>query len=93
MDKLNLVPAIRSLEEELSRLEYEFEKTTKPYRDSLNQLRQLNQACERCNGMGKVLRSRACAEDDAPDPDDPRDWNICPECGGSGLSATKKVDK
>lgn len=93
MDKLNLVPAIKILEEEIRKLGYEFDKQIQPYRDSLSQLRKINQACERCNGTGKVLRSRACAEDDRPNPNDPMDWNKCPICGGSGLSATKKVDK
>ncbi len=85
-EKLNLVPAIREVESQLRTLELEHEKKIKPYRDSLKSLREINETCEKCNGKGRVLRSRACAEDDRPDPDDPRDYNICPVCHGTGLA-------
>ena len=81
---MNLVPAIRELEQEIRKRTSAFEKEIQPYRDSVAQLRKLNTACEVCNGTGKVLRSRACAEDDAPDPDDPRDWLKCFKCNGTG---------
>lgn len=83
---LNLVPAIHALEVEISEIDAEYRKKVDPYKRSLAELRKLNQACERCNGTGKILRSRACAEDDAPDPDDPTDYITCPECWGSGKS-------
>lgn len=85
-EKLNLVPAIREVEHQIRMLEFEHEEKLKPYRDSLKSLREINQACEECNGEGMVLRSRACAEDDPPDPDDPRDYNVCSACHGTGLS-------
>ena len=81
---MNLVPAIKELEAEIRTRTAAFEKMIQPYRDSVEQLRKLNDACEHCNGLGKVLRSRACAEDDAPDPDDPRDWLQCDYCHGTG---------
>ena len=85
MDKiLNLVPAIKEIESKIQKMEYEFEQEVGPYRDSLEQLRKLNQACEHCNGLGKKLRSRACAEDDI-DPNDPRDWEKCYHCNGTGV--------
>lgn len=84
-ETLNLVPAIREVEHQIHMMEFDHAEKIKPYRDSLKSLREINQACEKCNGAGKVLRSRACAEDDPPDPDDPRDYNVCPVCHGTGL--------
>lgn len=92
LNTLNLVPAIREVEAQIRQLTAEFEKKVKPYNDSLAALRKVNTACERCEGIGKVLRSRACAEDDRPDPDDPRDWNTCPVCQGSGLATYTEED-
>ncbi len=92
-EMLNLVPAIREVEAQIHKLEYGFEAKIKPYRESLKALRKINEACERCNGEGKVLRSRACAEDDTPDPNDPRDWNTCHDCNGTGLSNYKEIRK
>lgn len=84
-EKLNLVPAIREIEAQIRDITAEFEAKVKPYKDSLDALRRVNQACERCGGEGRVLRSRACAEDDRPDPNDPSDYNTCPICHGTGL--------
>lgn len=85
-EKLNLVPAIREIETQIRNLAAEFEAKVKPYRDSLNTLRMVNQACEKCCGEGRILRNRACAEDDRPDPNDPRDYISCPVCHGTGRS-------
>lgn len=85
-DTLNLVPAIREVEAQIGQLEAEFKAKIKPYRDSLSALRKINTACEKCGGSGKVLRNRAYAEDDRPDPDDPTDWRSCPICHGSGIA-------
>lgn len=82
--KLNLVPAIRQIEEQIMEIEREYKIKAKPYHDSLKALRQLNTACEKCNGKGKVLRRRVCAEDDRPDPTDPRDYIQCDICKGTG---------
>jgi len=67
------------------------EKHTKSDKDIINaldvaleELRMRNTVCEKCKGDGKVLRSRMCAEDDSPDPNDPNDWITCPECRGTG---------
>jgi len=85
-EKMNLVPAIRQIEEQISEIEWEYKAKAKPYHDSLQALRKLNTACEKCEGKGKVLRSRACAEDDRPDPNDPRDYIKCDACGGTGIA-------
>ncbi len=85
-NKLNLVPAIREIEEQIKTMEYEYKEKIKPYLNSLEQLRKINTACEKCGGKGRVLRSRACAEDDRPDPKDPSDWIECFICSGTGLS-------
>lgn len=84
MEELNLVPAIKIIEEIISKLDAEHEKKVRPYLNSLEQLRKLNTACEYCNGTGEVLRFRVCAEDDRPDPDNPNDLKRCPKCKGSG---------
>lgn len=84
---------IREVESQINQLEAEFKAKVKPYYDSLNALRKINTACEKCGGYGKVLRSRACAEDDRPDPDDPRDWNTCPVCNGSGMTKHESEHK
>lgn len=84
MSELNLVPAIKAIEGEIRQLKAEYQAKLRPYEDSLKQLQEINTACLKCYGKGKVLRSRACAEDDAPDPNDPRDWNVCDECHGTG---------
>ncbi len=89
-EKLNLVPAIREVEAQICKLEHDFNSKIKPYKDSLAALRKINEACERCNGKGKVLRSRTCAEDDTPDPNDPRDYNTCDVCHGTGLVPKSK---
>lgn len=85
-EKLNLVPAIREIEAQINMVKAEFDRRLKPFQDSLIALRNINQACERCCGEGRILRSRSCAEDDRPDPNDPRDYNVCPICHGSGLN-------
>lgn len=84
-NNLNLVPAIKAIEKEINKLNTEHNKKIKPYIDSLMQLREINTACELCYGKGKILRKRSCAEDDKPNPEDPRDYVICPSCGGNGL--------
>lgn len=89
----NLVPAIKAIEKELSKLADEYNRKIQPYFDSLEKLREINQACEYCNGTGHVLRTRSCAEDDRPDPNDINDYIKCRACGGTGLSHNKESDK
>lgn len=48
------------------------------------ELRDTGVICPECMGEGKTLRTRSCAEDDAPDPDDPSDWDECSRCDGVG---------
>lgn len=91
-EKLNLVPAIREVEAQIRQMEYDFNSKVKPYKESLVALRKINEACERCNGVGKILRCRACAEDDRPDPNDPRDYNTCDVCHGTGLAPKKNKE-
>ena len=55
------------------------EKTT-----LLHSLEEKNHLCLVCKGEGRVLRFRSCAEDDRPDPNDPRDYVVCSRCHGSG---------
>lgn len=83
---LNLVPAIKEIEQQISKMELDFRERIAPYKKSLDELRKINTACEACCGEGKVLRSRSCAEDDRPDPDDPSDYLVCNVCHGTGLA-------
>lgn len=88
---LNLVPAIREIERQIVKIESEFATRLAPYERSLEELRKINTACEFCGGEGKVLRTRACAEDDMPDPDDPTDWRRCEICNGTGLARIPSI--
>ena len=88
----NLVPAIRELEAEVRQIEAEYRKELEPLTTSIAQLRKLNTACEKCCGNGRVLRSRTCAEDDRPDPDDPTDYIMCDRCFGSGMEPKEEKE-
>lgn len=92
-EMLNMAPAINEVEAQIREMEHDFEAKIKPYRENLKALRKINEACENCCGKGKVLRSRACAEDDRPDPNDPRDYNTCPICFGSGRTPQTRAKK
>lgn len=81
---MNLVPAIRAIREEIKKVYAEYVETVKPLEEGLEHLLTLNDVCEACEGKGKVLRHRVCAEDDRPDPNDPRDYLVCPLCKGTG---------
>ena len=84
---LNLIPAIRAIESEISEIKKEYNKKIEPLSTSLEHLRKINEACE---GKGRLLRHRSCAEDNRPDPRDPNDWNTCPDCNGTGLAHYNK---
>jgi DnaJ-class molecular chaperone len=77
---MNLVPAIREISNQITQIEARHAAELKPYIDSLASIRSLNKACEACGGSGKVMRPRACAEDDRE-----RDLVNCAECHGTGL--------
>lgn len=87
MSNLNLVPAILEIEREI-----EYKEKLKPYQNSLSYLKKLNTACLYCNGIGKVLRKRICAEDDRPDPNDPNDYVYCKQCKGTGLEKLEREE-
>lgn len=80
----NLVSALKELKAEKKKIENEYKAKIQGYNIAIKALEQLNDTCERCEGVGKVLRPRACAEDDRPDPADPKDYIPCPECHGTG---------
>ena len=82
---INLLEAIHTLEDEKRKILREAEEKCKALDQSIHTLRLTNEACWFCGGKGKLLRKRACAEDDRPNPDDPRDWNICNACKGTGI--------
>lgn len=86
MERLNLIPAIKAIEEQLKAIETEYLKKRIPYEESLKKLREINETCEVCFGRGKVLRERACLEDDRTDLNDPTDYVTCSSCHGIGKS-------
>ena len=88
-NEVNLVPAINELKRIIQQMTEDYKRTIKPYQDSLIALRKLNTACEFCEGKGWVLRGRACAEDDRPDPNDPHDRIQCDICKGTGKVVSK----
>lgn len=90
---LNLVPAIQAILGQMTELEREYEKRMEPLQRSLDSLREINEVCEVCGGEGKVLRPRACAEGDRPDPNDPSDYVRCDVCRGTGLTHPKRTRK
>lgn len=83
---LKLVPAIKSIEKGLNELAQRYNKKIQPYLDSLEKLREINQACEYCNGTGRVLRNRSYR----PDPNDLSDYIKCRGCNGTGLAHQNK---
>lgn len=80
----NLVAALKELRKEKADLEAEYKSKLIGIDTAILAVQRINTVCEKCEGKGKVLRPRACAEDDRPDPNDPNDWITCPECHGSG---------
>lgn len=88
-EPLNLIPAIKELQKRKNELIKEFQRKVRPLQDSIEHLRKLNEVCERCEGKGWNLRTRVCAEDDRPDPNDPRDRIICDVCHGTGLKTNE----
>lgn len=81
---MNLVEAIKTVEQQIAQMEQDFQQQIAPYRNGLKALRKMNTVCTKCGGSGKRLRPRACAEDDRPDPNDPTDYITCEHCHGTG---------
>lgn len=88
---LNLVESMNEIKRRRDVYAKEAEDKLKAFDETYKILFDMNEACPNCNGLGKKLRSRACAEDDAPDPNDPRDWNACPWCGGTGRAKKEEL--
>lgn len=82
---LNMLDAMATIREKQEILKKAYQKQMDEYEAAYAVLFDMNEACEYCRGEGKTLRSRACAEDDRPDPKDPNDWNVCSHCHGTGL--------
>lgn len=75
-DKLNLVPAIHEIENQIRKMESEFQVKIAPYKRSLEEIRKINTACEKCAGTGKIFKL-SCAEDDG-------EYYCCEDCCGTG---------
>lgn len=87
---MNLIPAINEMRKEIVEARSQLERKVYDLEQGLKALKKLNTYCEECGGEGKKLRSRACAEDDRPNPDDPRDWLKCNFCHGTGRVKPKE---
>lgn len=81
---INLLDAMDTIQQKKLLLKRETEEKIKAFDEAYLVLWNINEACPHCKGKGKKLRSRSCAEDYRPDPNDPSDWETCKLCGGSG---------
>lgn len=80
----NLVAALKELRKEKADLEAEYKSKLIGIDTAILAVQRINTTCEKCEGKGKILRTRACAEDD------PSDWITCPDCHGSGHTITER---
>ena len=87
---MNLVLAIKQIEQKLKRKEYNFNKEIQELKDGLAVLRKLNTICEKCEGTGKYLRIRTSAEDARVEPNNPGDYPDCEACERTGKISTDK---
>lgn len=78
---MNLVPAIREIEQQIREIEHKHKVEMEPYLNSVTELRKINTACEKCGGSGRVWK-RACAEDEG-------DYCGCDTCHGTGEKSKK----
>lgn len=76
MKEVNLVSAIRKLEEEKREIQKQYKENIAGLDIAIAKCRELNTVCEKCNGV-KGSECRACAEAD-------REWHKCSACNGSG---------
>lgn len=81
---MNLVHGIKATIAKMEEIDRERDAKIKDLEDGLKALRKINTVCEMCYGDGRVLRKRACAEDDRPDPNLPEDMIRCTSCKGTG---------
>lgn len=84
MARLNLLPAMRDLDQQIRDLKTKYERDLADLQHAREVVGKLNETCPFCDGRGWNLRKRACAEDDRPDPDDPRDRVPCSACHSTG---------
>lgn len=79
---INLLPNIQTLEKEIRKKEIIFQEEIAPLKNTLNKLKEINQACIKCEGTGKVYteilspfygRTEIVVD-------------TCPICNGSGLN-------
>lgn len=81
---LNLLEAIHTLEKQRNQEIHEHEERLRNIDAAITAVRKANEVCWFCGGAGYKLRERVCAEDDRPDPNDPRDRIKCKACHGTG---------
>lgn len=70
---------IKQLKETIAQHTETHEAVIFVYKNALHELRKINDTCERCEGTGRILKPRACAEDD-------RTEITCHCCNGTGCS-------
>ena len=74
---LNLIPAIRGIEKQISVIKAKHAQELRPYEESLKHLRELNDICEKCNGTGSVYEMSSL--------EDEGQYAKCKACNGTGM--------
>lgn len=83
-EMINLLTTIGALRERRNKMATEYALQLQRLDDAISAIGKINEACTFCGGKGYRLRERVCAEDDRPNPDDPRDRITCKPCHGTG---------
>jgi RecJ-like exonuclease len=96
---LNLIQAIKEIQEKIDKLIDEkdekikeitqkYEEEIQKYNNALSIIRELNEACEYCEGKGKVY-----VKDDSSDPYNRAELMDCPVCLGTGKKPLKIMEE
>lgn len=96
---LNLVSIIREIqkkideltaqkEEEIRKITQKYEEEIQKYNNALSIIREMNEACEYCEGKGKVY-----VKDDSSDPYNRAELMDCPVCLGTGKKPLKIMEE
>ncbi len=82
--RLDFLKAMKEMDRQIIDLQDKYQKDLAELTAAREVLGLINETCPFCGGAGFRLRPRACAEDDRPDPNDPRDRISCKSCHGTG---------
>ncbi|MEW8963216.1 hypothetical protein [Paraclostridium dentum] len=96
---LNLISVIKELqkkiselrakqEEEIEKINQKYKEEIQKYNNALSVIRELNEVCEYCEGVGKVH-----VKDDSSDPYNRAELMDCPVCLGTGKKPLKIMEE